>query len=109
YVIRHRHHGFTSDDDAAMLAAEFVEVASQLGRRHRALRWFVAHGRDGLLPADTLARELGIASSAFLRVYFEGNGTIVVGRDLLEGDVQGLGRDLFVTVGGTRALISPNV
>jgi len=83
FDVRHRHHGFAGiADDSAFVVAELIEVASVFSKRHEAVRWFVKHGRAGLLPPRILGKPLGIDGEAFERAFFEGAGTAAVEDDL---------------------------
>jgi hypothetical protein len=104
-LIRHRHHGFLGmDDDSARIVAEFVEIAGTCGRRHSMLRWFVSHGRDGILPPRILAAETGIDPETLERSYFDGICATAVETDLHEACRLGARGSLAVSVGAVELM-----
>ena len=100
FHLRHRHHGFAGiADDSAFAVAELIEVATAFSKRAEAVRWFVKHGRAGLLPPRILGRPLGIDGEAFERAFFEGAGTAAVEDDLRVAAGFARADSLIVTLG----------
>jgi hypothetical protein len=110
FNIAHRHHGLSgSGDEAALVVAENIEVATPFGRRHQALRWFVTQGRTGMLPPRALATELDIDPDLFEAEFFAGEGRIRVEKDLRESKQLHFRGPLLVMVGRVAVVGPPSL
>lgn len=110
FAIAHRHYGLSgSGDEAALVVAENIEVATPFGRRHQALRWFVTQGRTGMLPPRPLATELDIEPDEFEAEFFGGEGRVRVERDLREAKQLHFHGPLLVLVGKVAVVGPPSL
>ncbi len=100
--VAHAHHGFSEAGDlVSYRCAELIEAATDLGARGRAVGWFVAHGRDGLMAPRLLARQIGVDPEAFEGLYAARIGRASVETQLRAGCDRGLPDGLAITVDGS--------
>jgi hypothetical protein len=107
FVTRHRHHALDSPE--RRWVAEAIEVATFLERRHVAIRWFVSHGKTGMLGVRTLASEWELEPDRFERDLATAIGSRASENDIREARALGVEGRVIASVSSSYFFAQPNL